>query len=832
MEPKPSVIFMDQRKRKDRGLLAFLRGPLRQLWERPGYATIAILSLALAIGATTAVFGLIDATLLRPLPSIAGPGRLLSLYHEQTRKPEAFSPLSWPDYEYYRDHNRVFSNLMAYLRLPLRVRIGNQTESISGELVSSNYFQTLGVRAAAGQLISPSERPGESVVVIGSRLWRERFGASPAVIGQTLFIAGNPFTVIGVAAEGFGGVTLDWGRTPELWIPAALYAQVEPHLAALDVPHTWGMQSFLAVGRLRDGVSVKRASDEMRLWGSRADADNPERAALWKKNGLEWGLHAMPLNQARFWPGYREQIVRITMVLLAVVLGVLLIACANIASLMLTRAAEREREMAARLALGASAGRMARLLLVESLAIAFAGGLGGFGVAALCLRLLRSFPRLFTIPLSLNLSPDPRVILFTVALTAACCVIFGLAPLHYVLRTDLVNALRSRAASAGRHERGSLLRRTLLTGEFALALILLVGAGLFLRTFQNALSSGAFLRAGNLLLIDIEPPAGAPQSFFPELLERARTLPGVRSASLVFDLPMSGMHAADDIVLLQPGGPVKRNVDYNVVSPRFLSTAGALLLKGRDFEPSDRASAPQVAIVNEELAQRFWNGDAVGRQIQRGGKTLTIVGIFRDETRVNYRRAVAPCLYRPVAQSPTAELNLVVQTEGNPMLALPGIRKAVSSLSPETLLHQPSTLGEYANTVLAQERMAAWCLGALAAMAVLLASAGLYGATSFSVSRRVSEIGIRMALGSTQARIVRLVLRAPAGVALAGLLIGSYGALVLARYARSLLYGVSETDWVAWAGGALVLVLATLLAGVVPGLRASRIDPARALRAE
>lgn len=805
---------------------------LRQLRTRPAFAAVAIVSLALATGATTAIFGLIDAVLLRPLPAIAEQSKLVSLYHAEAPKPDSFSPLSWPDYEYYRDHNRVLSSLMAYLRLPLRVRIGDRTDSISGELVSSNYFETLGVKARAGRLLSPASQSTEPVVVISGRLWRERFGASPAAIGKALFIGGNAFTVIGVAADDFRGVTLDWGRTPELWIPAAFYRQAEQHLAAYDVLHGWGMQSFLTVGRLRDGVSLEQAAQEMRMWGARADADNAARAETWGKEGLSWTLHTLPLNQARFWPGQREQILRIIAVLFAVVAGVLLIACANIASLLLTRAAEREREMAARLALGANAGSMVRLLLAESLVIAIAGGLGGLAVAVMSLRALSRLPRLFSTPLSLDLTLDPRMLLFTIALTALCSVAFGLAPLRYVLRTDLANALRSRVSGTGRHERGITLRRTLLVGEFGLALILLVGAGLFLRTFRNALASGAFLHAGNLVLVEVESPAGTPPAFFSSLVERARTLPGVRSASLAFNLPLSGMHSAQDVVVPQPGGLVKRNVDYNVVSPGFLRAAGALLLKGRDFEAADHASAPLVAVVNEELAQRFWNGNAIGRQLQRKDKTLTIVGVVRDETRRDYRKAVAPCLYLPVAQSQMVELNLVIQAVGNPMLVLPGIRKAVADLNPEAMIHQPMTLGEYTNAVLAQERLAAWCLGALAALAVLLASVGLYGATAYSVSRRVSEIGVRMALGSTPARIVGVVLRGPAKVALAGLAIGTYGALVLARYTRSLLYGVTETDSATWLGGVLVLTLATLLAAAIPALRASRVDPARTLRTE
>ena len=816
---------------------------VRSLRKAPVYTGIAIASLALAIGANTAIFSLIDAALLRPLPSISRPDRLASLYNQNTRNPDALSSSSWRDYEYYRDQNHVFSGLMAYLRLPMPLRTGERTENISGELVSFNYFQVLGAKAQIGRTFAPSDNPapgGAPLAVISDRLWRERFDGSPQAVGRTLMVGGQPFTVIGVAPREFRGVVLDWGQPPQFWIPMTMYREAVPAFARYDALRLWGMHSMLVTGRLRDGVTVAQAAAEMRALSVRIDMDHPDRALQWQKAGLAWTVRTVPLAEARFWPGFRNQVVRVVVVLLAVVAGVLLIACANVASLMLTRAAERQKELAARLALGAGAWRIARLLLVESLMIAFAGGAAGLLVAVLVVRILSSFPRLFAVPLTLDLGVDLRALLFTFAVTTLSGIGFGLAPLRRALRTDLISALRAGAPSAHPRSRGFGLRGALLVTQMSLTLVLLVGAGLFLSTFQNAAASDPFLRAGNLLLMEIDVgSAGTGEAvrtaFFAELPDRVRAVPGVRSAGLAFVLPLSGMRMASDIDVLEPAsgaGPLGANVDVNVISPGYFETTGSPVVQGRDFDSKDRSGAAGVAMVNEQMARQFWGGDAIGRRIRHEKQVLTVVGVTRDGSRRNYRRPVSPCLYLPAAQKSMYSMSLVLRTEGNPISVLPAVRDTVAALSPAAVMNHPQTLSSYANIVLAQERLAAWCLGALAVLSLTLSSVGLYGAISFSVSRRTAEIGVRMALGARPGQIVRMVASGVGKIAVAGIVSGSLAAFFLARYARSLLYGVTEREPVTWVAGALVLCLAALAAGVAPALKAARIDPATALRSE
>ena len=816
---------------------------VRNLRKVPAYALLAIALLALAIGANTAIFSLIDAVLLKPLPAISQPERLVSLYHQSVRGADLLSSSSWPDYEYYRDQNHVFSSLAAYLRLPMLMRAGDRADSVSGELVSANYFQLLGVSAQLGRTFAADDgrAPGESpVVVLSDRLWRERFQASPAAIGKTIFIGGHPFTVIGVARPEFRGVVLDWGERPDLWIPINMYREAVPALGRFDLLHNWGGHTLLVTGRLRDGVSLAQAEAEMRALSGRIDVDHPDRARIWKEDGLAWTVRTLPLAQARFWPGFRNQIVKVTAVLIAVVAGVLLIACSNMASLMLTRAAQRRKEIAARLALGAGPYRIARLLLVESLLIAAAGGAAGLLVAALSVRALSSFPRLFVIPLALDLTIDVRALGFTALVTTLCGVVFGLAPLRYALRTDLISALRAGTAASRSRGETTRSREALLAAQVGLTLVLLVGAGLFLRTFQNAARSEPFLHAGNLLLVGVDTATGGMDikhagAFFSDLLDRVRDLPGVRSAGFAWVLPLSGMRGARDIAILEPTGetgPRRVNVDMNVVSPGYFKTVGPPILRGRDFNRSDRQGSPAVAIVNQQMAQQFWRGDAVGRQIRRGESNVTIVGIVGDDSRGNYRKAIPSRFYAPVAQESMTELNLVVRAQGNPVAVLPSVREAIALLSREAVIGHPMTLSSYANTALAQERLAAWCLGALAILALVLSSVGLYGAVAYSVSQRTAEIGVRVALGAKRGDVIRMVVGRVGKTVTVGVASGWLASFLLGRYAKALLFGVAETDPLTWIAGSVVLCLAALAASAGPARRAARIDPARALRSE
>jgi predicted permease len=813
---------------------------LRSLRKSRIFTLVAIVSLGLSIGAATAIFALIDAVLLRPLPGISDPSRLVSLYNQSTSNPDALSSSSWRDYEYYRDHNRVFSGLMAYLRLAMPVEAGDHAESVRGELVSTNYFDALGVHAQIGRTFSGVPDVDAPVVVLSDKFWRDRFNGRPNAIGQPLRIGGHPFTIIGVAPPDFRGVVLDWGERPQFWVPAQRYREAAPALRPHELLRGWGMRAFVVTGRLQNGSTLRQAAAEMRALATRIDSDYPDRAKEWKQEGARWTVSTFPLNQARFWPGARTKIVSLSLVLISVAAGVLLIACVNIASLMLTRAARRQKEIAARLALGAGPSRIARLLLTESLMIATAGGAAGWIVAELCVRSLSNFPRLLAIPMAVDLRLDLRILVLVVLITTVAGVTTGLAPLRQVLAADVISNLRT-AGVANRNRHGAFTFRSfLLATEISLTVTLVVGAGLFLSTLRNATNEDPFLQAGNLLLMNADAVSqGQDRKLaartYSEVLERIQALPGIRAAGLTNVLPSSGVRALRDLTILQPkdtGLPQRAKIDVSIISPGYFQAIAAPIFHGRDFERADRENSLSVAIVDEQMANRYWRGDAIGQQIALGTRTATVVGIVGYENRRNYRQPPVPTVYVPVAQESPGDLSLVLRTAANPLAILSLVQAVASGLSGRVVIDRPQTLSSYANTVLDQERLAVWCLGALATLAVILSTIGLYGAMAYSVSQRTAEIGLRMALGANPRTVISMVLAAAAKIAASGAIAGAGLSLFAAQYARSLLYGVTATDPATWLVAGCILSLAVLISSVLPALRASRIAPASALRSD
>ena len=798
----------------------------RSLLKSPVFTMVAVLSLAVAMGANSAIFALIDAVLLKPLPGIHQPDRLISIYHVNARDPKAFSPLSWPDFEYYQERAHSVTGFVAYLRLAFAARLADRVENIPGELVNEDYFRTLGVPPRLGRDFAPNEP--DRVAVISEHLWRTRFSADPAVIGRAIPISGQPFTIIGVAPAEFRGVVLDWGDRPDVWIPMRHYAEAVPVLSRFDVMNAWGMQSCLVTARLREGVAPQQAFDEIAALARSVDSAHPERAA--KLRG-EWTARAFPLGEARFWPGARGQILTVLSILLAVSAGVLLIACANLTSLMLTRAAQRSREVALRFALGARARDVARLLIAEGAVIAAAGCAAGLALGYALVRGFATFPKLFSIPLALDLRLDLRVAAFTAAVAALAGLLTGLTPLRQAMATDLVSSLRAAGASASAHRRWSL--RTILTGlQIAVSLVLLVEAGLFLRTFRNAANADPFLRAGNLLISRVETPSPMSPKTARELSLHLREIPGVEQAVMAAVLPMGGMRSAGDIAILDDEAERKTNVDINAVTPGFLALTGASLLQGRDFTDADVEGRPLVALANEAAARRYWNGQALDRRIRIGADVVTVVGVTRDQLRRSYRGLVPPRIYFPIAQRQWGAPSIVLRTHGAPMAALPELRSVIARTAPDAVLGTAQTLSAYTNSALAQERLAAWCLGSLAAIALLLSAVGLYGTTAYSVAQRTAEIGIRMALGGARTRVTAAIMRPAAVTALIGAAAGVLLSAASERVTQSLLYGVTGSDPLTWASATAILIAAVVLAAAIPALRASRIDPASALRGE
>jgi predicted permease len=795
---------------------------LRSLRKAPGFAIVSVISLALAIGANSAIFSLIDAVLLRPLPGIRQPDRIAAIYTSSPREASPLAGISWPDYLYYREHNHVFSGMLAYIRLTFLVSGGDLPENVPGELASDNYFDVLGAMPQLGRAFIAGERG--DVVVLSDRYWRDRFHADPAVVGKTMTIGNHPFEIIGVAAAAFHGVLLDWGERPQFWIPMEAYHDASQVFAGFDMARAWQVGVAMLNARLKDGVGLAQARAEIEVLRKNIDSGDPERAEQREREGS--GISVLPL--ARFYPAYRTRIVSMLTVLFAVVFGVLLVACTNIAALMLIRVDQRRKETAVRLAVGARAADLARPLLAESLWIGAAGCVGGLLVAGLCIRALLSFPRLSVILLtSLDLTVDWRVCVFAASVTGISALIFGLAPLRQSMKWDLIAGLKSRSSDQGTTRRG-LLQMI----QIGITLVLLAGASLFLRTFRNASVADPFLHSGNLMLANVETnTTSGAGAFFDQLMDQTRLLPGVQSAGATWVLPLSGMRTNRETATLlgAEGGPLPTHPQTNVVSSGYFQTIGSTIVSGRDFRASDREGA---AIVNEEMAKTFWHSDPVGQQIMRRNKTMTIVGVVSDSSRRAYRDPVGPCLYFPVTQGNQREMSLVVRTTGAPLAILPAIRAIAGSLSKNAVIDHVQTLAMYENEVLAQEKIAAWCLSLLATLALILSMVGLYGAMAYSTSRREAEIGVRMALGATRGRVMRMILGGAARIAAGGILAGAIASMALIRYTKSMLYGVTGADPFTWSIVAAMLSISILVASMIPALRAASIDPASALRSD
>jgi predicted permease len=804
-------------------LLQDIRYGLRTLAKSPAFTIVAVVSLALGIGVNISIFGFINAALFKPV-AVERPGELVSLYHRNEKGAEEFFSSSYPEYEFYRDRNTVFSGMLAYLRVPMVLGSGGSARQISGELVSPDYFTVLGVRPAAGRFFREGER--DSVTVINYALWRDQFARDPGAIGSTIQIGSGRFTVIGVAPPAFRGIVLDWADPPSVWTPVQQYKQAAPFFP-LDIVHAWGMESYLVTARLRPSVTVEQANAQMAALTARLRETQgrrqQQRAVLF------------PLQEARFWPSYRGSIVTFLGALMTIVGVILLIACCNLANLLLARAANRRREIAMRLALGAGRARIARQLLIESLLLAAMGGAAALVVAAWASSFLAQFHRAFRIPLAIDASWDVRVLVFAIGVSVVTGLLFGSAPVLQTWRADLTHALKAGAAAAGNPR--SRLRSVLLIGQVALSTVLLAGAGLFVRTLHNARAQDPTMGADRLLLVKLEPSvngysATRGQSFYDDALRLVRAVPGVKSAALVSVVPFGGMRGGTDIIAPDQ---TKRQVDFNVISPGYFQTTGLALLRGREFTERDRADASPAAVVNEILAARFWPGeDPLGKQFRmvNSPRTVTVVGVVRDGKFRGYRDALRPGFYVPVAQQYRGEMTLEARTAGEAAPFGAAVRREIGTLDASMPLTEVLTMKARLDDVLSQERLIASFASGLGLLALALSAIGIYGVLSFAVSRRTREIGIRMALGARPFEVSRMVLRESAALAACGFAIGGAGAAMLARMAKLLLYGVTPTDPAAFGFALALLITVACVSALIPAYRAARLDPAATLRSE
>ncbi|MGH9930301.1 MAG: ABC transporter permease [Pyrinomonadaceae bacterium] len=814
-------------------LVQDLRYALRMLWKSPGFTLVAVVSLALGIGLNTTIFSLVNVLIIRPVPIVKEQGHLMWLR----------APISYPDYVDYRTQTQSFVGMAAITGTnEFILDRGGEPELLKGEYVTDNYFEVLGVGALRGRTFDKSEgQTPVPVVVLSEHLWRTRFDLDSTIIGRQISLNGLGFTVVGVAPRGFIGTEVGLNR--ELWVPLSMQPVLNPpdsSRAADPISNRFVERDshWLAVfGRLKSGVSREQAGNELtnvaRHVAETYDGKvNPETLRSVQLLRMSGGMD----------PRDQEEALPLAGIVMAVVALVLLIACVNIASLLVSRAAGRRRETAIRQALGATRPRLVRQWLTESLVLGMAGGAVGLLLALWSNQILISF--LQTTPLAtLDLGLDWRVLVFTLGISVATGIVFGLAPALQASRLDIVMALKSEDAShAG--SRRSRLRPVFVTAQVTLSVVLLVGAGLFIRSLQKANTIDPGFRVDraltvpiNLGLLRYKEVEG--RNFYRDLLTRVEAQPGVERASLVRFAQLGFSFAQFTVFPEGRGrGPTDEgfSTGFNVVGPNYFKTLETPLLRGRDFTEGDRKGAPEVAVLNETLAAMLWPGEeALGKRVSVTGPEgpfLEIVGVARDGKYRSLGESPHPYIYQPVLQSYDPKMTLVVRTTGEPQSVASAVREQIRALDANLPVADVKTLRDQLDLSLVPSRVAAWTLGGFGVLALLLAGIGIYGVVSYSVAQRTREIGVRMALGAKERDVLGLVLGEGLFVIGVGLVVGLLLAFAATRVIAGFLYGVGATDPLTFAGVPLLLGFVALVASYVPARRATKVDPLVALRYE
>ena len=799
-------------------LIRDARLAFRSLRRSPGFSLVTVLTLALAIGATTAIFSVVNAVLLTPLP-FADPGSLVMVWENDRLTGTERESSSVPDYFDFRQRNRSFADLAAFSPGEMNLsREEGEPVRASAAAVTHNLTALLGVSPQLGRpILAEEDRPGgEAVALLSDGFWSRGFGRDPAVLGRTLRLDDEPYTVVGVLPAG-----VDFpDRDTDLWLPL----KIEPTSAPRS--RHW----IDVVGRLRPGVTVEAAQSDMTAVAAALEEEYSENRAR--------GAFVEPLAEV-----FHGEVRPALLVLFAAVGAVLLIACANVASLLLARGASRVRETAVRAALGARARHLIRRHLAESLILAAAAALFGAPLAAAGTRALLALAPAGVADLG-EVGADPRVLAFTLALTASIALFFALVPTLQARRLDLEAALRERASTGGK----ALLRRLLVVAQMAAALMLLVSAGLLLASLVELQRVDPGFRAAGVLRADFELPRSRyPRDFsvWPrwaevhrfhrELLEKVEALPGVRSAAIATSHPLdSGFTNSFVIVGREDEYASQGELKTRLVTDRYFETAGVELLEGRLFTGREDTESHQVLLLNRAAVERYFpDGRAVGEEIRFWGITREVVGVVGNERMQGLGEETPPAMYVPLAQSPpVGGVTLMVRAEGDPLLLAGPVRDAVRALDPDLAVWNVATMDETVARSLAKERFTSLLLALFAAIAVALAAVGVHGVLSYLVSRRRREIGVRVALGASRFEVLRMVVSQGMGLAAAGLALGLAGAVAASRLLSGLLYGVSPLDPLTYALVTAALFAAALLACALPARRATRVDPASVLREE
>ncbi len=803
-----------------------LRHGARMMIKTPGFTLIAVMTLALGIGANTAIFSVVNATLLRPLP-VKESERLVGLYR---KIPQAsnYNRFSYPNYLDTRDRNQSFSGLAAYFFTPINLSGGGRTERAWGKIVSGNYFSVLGVEFVRGRAFLPEEdqTPGaHPVAVVSHGLWQRRFGGDPDLVGKTVTINGHGFTIVGIAPASFRGTEL--GMAPDVWVPMMMQAQAMPGREWLK-PR--GIGWLRVVGRLKPGVSVAQARAEMETLGAQLKREHPDaNEAFGIAVVPDFGIH----------PDMRGEARNFLLVLMGVVGLVLLIACANTANLLLARASERKKEIGIRLALGAGRRRLVAQTLTESLLLSALGAAISLALTPWISRGLEALQQTSPAPSVVPVSLDARVLGFTALVALLTGVIFGLAPALQSSRTDVIGALKDTAAN--RESSKSRLRQVFVVSQIALSLALLIAAGLFIRSLLQAQridpgfeTEKIFLMSFDLGLQGYNAERG--RAFYQRLERRVESLPGVERVSFASDAPLSS--DADTTVIIDgytpPTGLEGVVINFCVVSPNYFQTLGIPLLRGREFSLQDKTGSPRVVILNETATRRFWPGqDALGKRVGLGRNVYAeVVGIARDAKYVTIGEDPRPYLYFPMTQSYQSSAVMLARTTGDPAAMIAAGQSEAQALDKDLPAFGVRTMKEHLRGSLIAPRLAATFLGIFGAMALLLAVIGVYGVMAYTVGQRTREIGIRVALGAERRDILKLVLKQSMWLILIRLIIGLAGALAATRLLESFLYGVSVNDPATFITIPILLASVALVASYIPARRAMKVDPMVALRYE